>query len=134
MIYTFINRWKTPDGTILESKYNWDYQTHDDEVSGEWYMCDGLGYMIRTSANEVKMQDLCVTSDDPFEVQRSQVTWGSYGKNGDQPRKANIIKDMSDDHISAILMTQKQLKGTAYEALFLKEQLYRKEHGIFIKD
>jgi hypothetical protein len=37
---------------------------------------------------------------------RDWMKWGTYGKNGDQPLKLVLLKDMSDEHIRAILKTQ----------------------------
>jgi hypothetical protein len=37
---------------------------------------------------------------------RDWMTWGTYGKTGDQPLKLVLLKNMSDDHIQAILDTQ----------------------------
>ena len=134
MNYCFINRWKTPDGTILESRHGWDYQTHVDTVTGEWYMCDGVGYMIRTSVNEVPMQNLCVTSEDDFEKQRTEITWGSYGKSGKETKRYIPIKDLTDQHIGAILKTQWHIKGKPIEEIFIKELAYRKLNNITIEE
>ena len=30
-------------------------------------------------------------------------TWGSYGKNGDEPLTRRLIKDISDDHLANII-------------------------------
>ena len=61
---------------------------------------------------------------------REEMTWGSYGKDGNQPRKEILIKDLSDLHICAILETQYRIKGTPTEWLLKIEQSYRKEKGI----
>ena len=61
---------------------------------------------------------------------REEMTWGSYGKDGNQPRKEIFIKDLSDLHICAILETQYRIKGTPTEWLLKIEQSYRKEKGI----
>ena len=61
---------------------------------------------------------------------REEMTWGSYGKDGNQPRKEIFIKDLSDLHICAILETQQHIKGSPTEWLLKIEQSYRKEKGI----
>ena len=65
---------------------------------------------------------------------REEMTWGSYGKDGNQPRKEILIKDLSDLHICAILETQYRIKGTPTEWLLKIEQSYRKEKGIEVKE
>lgn len=65
---------------------------------------------------------------------REELTWGSYGKDGNQPRKEIFIKDLSDLHISAILETQWHIKGTPTEWIMKIEQSYRKEKGIEVKE
>lgn len=65
---------------------------------------------------------------------REELTWGSYGKDGKQPRKDILIKDLSDLHISAILETQRRIKGTPTEWMMKIEQSYRKEKGIEVKE
>lgn len=37
---------------------------------------------------------------------REYLYWGTYGKDGDQPLKYKLIKDLDTDHIKAILETQ----------------------------
>lgn len=65
-----------------------------------------------------------------FLKRREMFSWGSYGKDGNQPRREILIKDLSDLHICAILETQLHIKGTTTEWLLKIEQSYRKEKGI----
>ena len=67
---------------------------------------------------------------ETFLKRREVHSWGSYGKDGKQPRKEILIKDLSDLHICAILETQYRIKGTPTEWLLKIEQSYRKEKGI----
>jgi len=69
-----------------------------------------------------------------FLKQREILTWGSYGKDGKQPRKEIPLKDLSDLHISNILETQEHVKGTYVEVMLLTEVEYRKLKGITVKD
>lgn len=71
---------------------------------------------------------------ETFLKRREVHPWGSYGKDGNQPRKDILIKDLSDLHICAILETQWHIKGTATEWLLKIEQSYRKEKGIEVKE
>lgn len=54
------------------------------------------------------------------------VVWGTRGKDGRQPVKYLPIKDLSDNHISAIIRTQKQ-SSKNYIDLFKDEQIFRRK-------
>ena len=71
---------------------------------------------------------------EAFLRRREMFSWGSYGKDGKQPRKEILIKDLSDSHICAILETQHHIKGTPTEWLLRIEQSYRKEKGIEVRE
>ena len=96
------NSIRTPDGTVLDSHHRHDYKTYQDE-NGETYMVDGGTQYLRRSMNKEPYEDLSVYSDEPFEKIREVLTWGTRGKNGDQPLKWVVLKDMDTDHIKAIL-------------------------------
>lgn len=101
------NRIQTPDGTILQSFNRHDYKTHSDE-NGHTYMVDGgCDYLRRNVVNEAPYKELSVYSDDPHEMIRESMHWGTRGVNGDQPLKYIPLKDMDTDHIQACLDTQK---------------------------
>lgn len=127
MDYCLYNAIKTPDGTVLWCQSGHDYQTHEDKVSGETYMNDGVGYSIRRSVNTVPFDDLSVWSTDPHEKVRKAPFWGSYGKDGKSPKKMMSLSEMEDEHITAILKTQRQIAGTEVEKLFVNEIEYRRE-------
>ena len=117
------NRWQCPDGTILQSKHRYDYVTHKDALTGEDCFVDGGTYgVIRTSVN---LKSLCVYSNDPHEVQREFFHWGTYGVDGKQPRTWVAAKDMTTEHIKAVIETQSRIAPEIKE-LFLKELEYRK--------
>ena len=97
------NKWKTPDGTILESRHRHDYVGHDD-ADGNTYFVDGGQDYIRSTGG---MEDLCVYFEDqPHEFLRDNVFWGPYGKNGDQPLKYIPISEMTTGHLAAVITTQ----------------------------
>lgn len=95
---------KTPDGTILESSHRHDCVTHKD-ANGKEYMLDGGCKYIRCSMNGDE-EMLTVSTDAPHSVIREVVTWGTYGKNGDEDFKRVKIANMTVDHIKACLETQ----------------------------
>lgn len=102
------NAIKTPDGTILESRHRHDYRRYID-ANGETYMVDGGLEYIRRSVNEEPVEELDIYTDDPHEVIREGFTWGSYGRDGNTPLHYIKLKDLTEEHIQAILRTQNQL-------------------------
>lgn len=114
-----------PDGTILESKHRHDYKMHYDDTTGERYSVDGGLDYFRGSVNKDKPEYLHVTTEDVFELQREAFTWGSYGKDGNEPKHYIKLMDMQTEHIVAVLETQWQIEGTYVEKLFKQELEYR---------
>lgn len=138
MQYCLYNAIKTPDGTVLWCETNHDYKIHNDLVSGEQYMNDGLGSMIRRSVNQVPYEDLSVWVDteniELTEEVRNAKFWGSYGKGGREPKKILCLAEMSNKHIEAILDTQYHIRGTMFHKLFELELLYRTGKRIYLED
>ena len=127
------NRIRTPDGTILESMHRHDYVTYID-ANGKEYMVDGgLDYLRRNIHDDAPYTELSVLSTDEHSVIRESFKWGTYGIDGKQKLKYVILKDMSWDHIEAILETQTQLRDHVRQ-VFVNELDYRgknNEAGIF---
>jgi hypothetical protein len=124
----------TPDGTILQSFNRHDYKEYTDK-NGETYMVDGgLDYLRRSVGQSEPYTELSVYSDDPFNLQREYFSWGTYGKDGDQPLKHVQLKSMSNDHIEAILRTMVPGLHPLYQELFETELVYRKTEDIKIYD
>ena len=118
------NRWQCPDGTVLQSMHRYDYVTHKDALTGEECFVDGGTYgCCRISGN---LKNLCVYSNDPHELQREFFHWGTYGIDGKQPRTFIAAKDMTTEHIEAVLETQDRI-APEIKGLFLNELAYRKE-------
>lgn len=101
--HLILSRIETPDGTILTSTHQHDFKMYLDTISAEQYMLDGGNSYQRTSINKVPFKDLSVYSTDPHETVREALTWGSYGKNGDEPLIVRPISKLSTEHIKAIL-------------------------------
>ena len=95
------NAIQTPDGTILESTHRHDYKSHTD-ANGKYYMVDGGLDYIRCSVHEDQV-DLFLYDDEPHEVQRNILKWGTYGINQDQPLKYVTIAEMDTAHIEAVI-------------------------------
>ena len=95
------NAIQTPDGTIIESRSQHDYVAYTD-ANGREYMVDGGLAYLRRSANGDEI-DMSLYNDQPHEVQRDVLTWGTYGINGDQPLQYKSIADMDTGHLEAVV-------------------------------
>ena len=118
------NRIRTPDGTILESMHRHDYVTYTD-ANGKAYMVDGgLDYLRRNVHDDASYQELSVYADDLHELIREVFKWGTRGKDGKQPLKYVPLKDLTSDHIEAILETQTHIQEHIRK-IFLDELSFR---------
>lgn len=123
LIYNAI---QTPDGTILESRHRHDYKEYTD-ANGKTYMIDGgLSYMRRSANGDEK--DISVWDTDVHVTIREALTWGTYGKNGDQPLRYIKLSEMETDHITACLDTQSGMYPQIRSAME-NELKYRKIIG-----
>lgn len=133
MSYIIANRIKTPDGTILHSKTGHDYVHHND-ANGDYYFTDGGNQYLRRSVNAIPATALDVTTESPFRVQREAFVWGTYGKTGKDPLKWVKLSALTDDHIKAILETQKHIPEWMRIGLFQQELNYRDFHDNHINE
>ena len=118
------NRIRTPDGTILQSYNRHDFKVHKDAVTGETYMIDGGLDYHRSYVNEVRATPLMLYSDDKHEDIREGFCWGTRGIDGKQPVTYVPLKDLTTEHIHAILETQYQITDWL-RRMFQNELEYR---------
>jgi len=95
------NAIQTPDGTVLESHSRHDYVTHTD-ANGKEYMVDGGLAYVRTTLHDDQIS-LALYDDEPHEVQREVLKWGTRGINGDQPLSFKPISEMDTAHIGSVI-------------------------------
>ena len=121
-----VNAMITPDGTFLESVHRHDYKSHLDSVTGFTYMVDGGLDYIRHSKHppEFAPEYVVLYSDSNHKDLREYFRWGTYGPNGDQPKKLVQLRDLEEDHIKAIINTQKHLDPD-FRRVFFNELLWR---------
>lgn len=118
------NRIRTPDGTILESMHRHDYVTYID-ANGKEYMVDGgLEYLRRNIHDDAPYQELSVYSDAPHDLISEVFKWGTRGKDGKQPLTYVPLKDLTTNHIEAILETQTHISAHIRK-IFLDELDFR---------
>lgn len=121
-----LNRVETPDGTQLTSHHRHDYVEHKDE-NGHTYAVDGGKEYLRR-VGPLDHKDLSVTTKDTFEVVREAFLWGTYGKEGAEVFKRTPLCELEDEHIQAIVDTQKHLSDEV-KGLFILEQAWRASVG-----
>ena len=100
------NRIRTPDGTILQSMHRHDYVTYVDKNGKEYMVDGGLDYLRHNRIDDAPAEELSVYSDAPHSVIREVFCWGTRGADGRQPLTFKPLKDLTTDHIEAILETQ----------------------------
>lgn len=61
------------------------------------------------------------------ELNRNTLEWGTFGKKGNEPLKWVILKDMSDEHIINVLITQNHISNE-YRGTFLRELGFRLDY------
>ena len=127
-----VNKIQTPDGTILESKHRHDYVSHID-ANGEYYMVDGGKDYLKRSINIIPAIDLTIVDDGTHELRRQYLTWGNnYDKDMNRLPETiyNPIKDMTSDHIQAILDGGWTKNNQLYEELFKEELKFRIKESV----
>jgi hypothetical protein len=118
------NRIRTPDGTILESMHRHDYRTYVDANGLEYMVDGGLDYTRRNVHDGEPYEELTVYSTDSHDVIREVFKWGTRGKDGNQPLKYVPLKDLTTEHIEAILKTQDHIQQYIRN-IFLDEMIFR---------
>ena len=118
-----LNRWKSNDGTVLISRFQHDFVSHFDTVDQTTVFIDGgLEPCVRVSGD---LENMCLydTDEDHMEL-RELYSWTSYGIDGRQPPKTQVMKDLTTDHIENILKTQIHLQEHVL-SMFRRELTYR---------
>ena len=118
------NRIRTPDGTILESRHRHDYVTYVDKNGKEYMVDGGLEYLRRNVHDDAPYEELSVYDDAPYALIREVFKWGTRGKGGRQPLTFVPLKDLTTEHIQAILETQDHIPQYIRN-IFLDEMIFR---------
>lgn len=122
---------RTPDGTILESMHRHDYRTYVD-ANGKEYMVDGgLDYLRRNVHGDAPYEELSVYADAPHVEIREAFKWGTRGKDGRQPLKYVLLKNLTTEHIDAILETQSHIEDYVRK-IFIDELNFRNSEAYIV--
>lgn len=124
--HILLNRIQTPDGTIITSTNRHNFVTHRDK-NGYMYAVDGGRAYQRIITDRSDYKNLVIYFEDPIEVVREYFTWGTYGKSGTSDLQQKLLRDLTNEHIQAIIETQKHLHPVVMET-FQRELAYRNEN------
>lgn len=67
------------------------------------------------------------------EIERQSFKWGTFGKNGDEPMRLIILRDIHDDHLVNIIVMLRNNPMFYHDStlrIMLTEQEYRKANRI----
>ncbi len=92
----------------------------------EKYINDVVTWFIKE-----KEKALLQLDESPFEIVRTLVKWGSYGKSGKESLHYIKLCDMSDEHLRNVIVTQIKM-NEIIKSFMVKELKYRKEKRIKI--
>ena len=115
---------QTPDGSIICSNYRHDFVSHIDATNGEEYAVDGGTDYLRRMGKSGTYEEMSLYAHDPHSEIRNYFEWGTRGKDGTEPVRQVILKEMDTDHIEAILDTQDQIPEWV-RTIFENEQVCR---------
>lgn len=138
-----------PDGTMIPSMHRHDYRTHetidtykkrslkmDDHQmvpdKTRHTMVDGGDSYLRRGG---KFTEMSVYSDDPYEVIRRFVCRGGRGIEGKDFLTYVPLMSINDSWLQAIIDYEEESRpDNPNIPYYIKEQQYRKEHNITIKE
>lgn len=116
---------RTPDGTLIETKYGHDFQVHTDK-NGEWYMIDGGPNKYgRGSVNVVPGEDIILFLDDAHEKIREYVKH-SYNHEPNKVFGRNewiLLKNLTNEQLTDAIDQGRRVSWVL--ALLLQERQYR---------
>lgn len=118
-----VNKWKSPDRTILHSRHRHDFVIYTDDNCTTYFVDGGMDY-CRINSNDLEF--IGCYQDDLIEIIREVFDWGSYGIDGKQEKHYILLKDLTDEHLDNILRTQSHIKDTITEKVLKMEKEYRR--------
>ena len=121
------------DDVYIVSSHQHGFVTHVFRDKLELSVDGGLAYCRRAGdlyklSDANRYEEYCLTEEDPFEVVSERLLWGSRGKDGTSPLTFRPIKELSLDHLKAILANVPSIAST--HKLVIKYWVERKEEAI----
>lgn len=88
----------------------------------------GTEYISRSYVDKTKYINMNVYADEPFDIIRKSLHWGTRGKSGKDKLKFISISEMDDDHLEKILRNEK-VGANWIRDFFIKEMQYRTKNN-----
>lgn len=130
------NAIQCPDGTILESVSQHDFQGHVQEDGREYFVDEGLSYQ-RVGGSDTEYVNLAVYSDDSHEKIREAFKWTrNYNKKGKPLKKSEqrLLKEVSNDHVENLCYFTVRGYPDFINKIFVDEYNYRIDNNIVVDD
>lgn len=114
--------------TEIVSKFNWDKVYCKCKNLQKQISTDGGSNPIHWTSfgDKSKYKNTSVIDDGKLETRLKYLTWGSYGKTGKDKLKIKLLSELTDEHLCAILNTQKDIsdiyRQTIEDLIILREQ------------
>lgn len=125
-----VNMIQCPDGTILESRYRHNFVEHIQDDGRRYYIDGGLSYN-HVGYSDEKYKDLSCYVGDAHNIIRERFTWGSYGRDGDEPLHYIKLKDLTDEHLDNLIVYTAEVHTypRRINDLFINEKYFRAVEG-----
>ena len=123
------NAIKCPDGTLLVSRHQHDFQMHRQGDGREYFVDGGLQYQ-RIGYSDKEYVDLSVYSEEPHEKIREYFEWvRHFDKDMNKlPQPETIkLKDITDDHLMALVEWTNDGYPKEIHKVFVDEVEYRNQ-------
>ena len=123
------NAIKCPDGTLLVSRHQHDFQMHVQEDGREYFVDGGLAYQ-RIGYSDNEYTNLCVHSDDQHEKIREYFEWTRhFDKDMNKLPRPEVIKlkDITDEHLMALVEWTNDGYPKEIHKVFVDEAKYRNQ-------
>lgn len=118
-----------PDGTLLVSRHQHDFQMHKQEDGREYFVDGGLLYQ-RIGYSDKEYVDLSVYSDEPHEKIREYFEWArNFDKAMNKlPQPETIkLKDITDDYLMKLVEWANAGYHKEIHKVFVDEIEYRNQ-------
>ena len=122
-----VSKIQCPDGTVLESRYRYDFKQHTQSDGREYFIDGGLDYQ-RIGASDDKFINLSLYTNDNHEKIRDNFIWGrNFDKEGNRLPKTEYVKlkDLTDEHLEALCTYTLEGYPAKINKVFLDEQKWR---------
>lgn len=129
-----------PDGTLLVSRHQHDFQMHKQKDGREYFVDGGLQYQ-RIGYSDKEYVDLSVYSDEPHEKIREYFEWArNFDKDMNKlPQPETIkLKDITDDYLMKLVewtnSSVAAMQLSSEELNRSNRQCHKEIHKVFVDE